>query len=94
MSSSYLRDDDFLSFIYLLKQKFYRNLVNGKTKYEALSEAQHYVREYKAERIQELTPNQRRRMELQGKKVEAKVQIVYPYSNPRYWAGFVLLDGM
>lgn len=78
----------------LLMSQFYRNLVNGKTKYEALSEAQHYVREYKAERIQELTPNQRRRMELQGKKVEAKVQIVYPYSNPRYWAGFVLLDGM
>ena len=80
----------------LLMVQFYKNLVSGKTKYDALCEAQRYVREYKEERVitEQLTPSQKRRMEMQGKKIETKVQIVYPYAKPRYWAGFVLLDGM
>lgn len=50
----------------ILMVEFYRNLVNGKTKYQSLKDAQHYLRKVE-----------------NGK-----------YDAPKYWASFIMLDGL
>lgn len=79
----------------LFMSYFYKNLVSGNSKQEALSKAQHELREYEIEK--ETTANQGRRpltaheRSQQSQKVKIKIK---PYKDPRYWAGFILLDAI
>lgn len=50
----------------ILMVEFYRNLMNGKTKYQSLRDAQKYLRQVDNGR----------------------------YDNPKYWASFIMLDGL
>lgn len=52
----------------LLMVEFYRNMLNGSTKYSALNKAKRYVMNYSDEE--------------------------YDFSDPEYWAGWILLDGI
>ena len=83
----------------LLMTRFYANLITGMGKHEALLNAQRYVREYEKEIrivVNEVTSDQKRQMERQGIRWEPKFEIrkEYPYRHPRYWAAFILLDGL
>lgn len=79
----------------LLMERFIENLSKHKNKHDALLNAQHYVREYdfsSDEKNISRDPQQRkerRKKQEQGGPDGNKV-----YSNPYYWAAFVLLDGM
>ena len=84
----------------LLMQQFYAEVIKGVPVNEALRKAQQYLRnEYEIEQTTvingNLTPNQRRRLEREGKSTEKQVITtkVKPYSDPTYWAAFVLIDG-
>ena len=84
----------------LLMQQFYAEVIKGVPLNEALRKAQQYLRnEYEIEQTTvingNLTPNQRRRLEREGKSTEKQVITtkVKPYSDPTYWAAFVLIDG-
>ena len=84
----------------LLMQQFYAEVIKGVPLNEALSKAQQYLRdEYEIEQTTvingNLTPNQRRRMEREGKSTEKQMITtkVRPYVAPEYWAAFVLIDG-
>lgn len=77
----------------LLMTRFYANLVTGKNKFEALREAQQYVRNYEIERevtssndILFFLPNQNKK--------NKEIKKVKPYQDPRYWAAFILLDAI
>ncbi len=82
----------------LLMTEFMRNLTKGKTKHESLRKAQDYVRNYQEEETRilnaNLTPSQRRRRLRQGLDVEpyTVTRTIQPYSDPQYWAAFILLD--
>lgn len=52
----------------LLMIEFYRNILNGDTKYSALNKAKKYVRRYS--------------------------DVEYDFSDPEYWAGWILLDAL
>lgn len=74
----------------MLMTHFYANLMNGMSRYEALCAAQRAVREYEVEKpvvLEGLTANQRRQLERQGAQ---KIS----YKHPKYWAAFILLDGI
>lgn len=79
----------------LFMSYFYKNLVTGKSKQKALSEAQRDLRDYEIEK--EITEDQSRRplsahaRSQENKKVKIKIK---PYKKPRYWAGFILLDAI
>lgn len=84
----------------LLMTRFYANLVGGRSKAEALREAQQYVREYTVE--QKVTPPdgrrplsaQARQQAQQQQAGVAETQRVCPYHSPRFWAAFILLDAL
>lgn len=84
----------------LLMTRFYANLVGGRSKAEALREAQQYVREYTVE--QKVTPPdgrrplsaQARQQAQQQQAGVAETQRVRPYHSPRFWAAFILLDAL
>ena len=84
----------------LLMTRFYANLVGGRSKAEALREAQQYVREYIVE--QKVTPPdgrrplsaQARQQAQQQQAGVAETQRVRPYHSPRFWAAFILLDAL
>ena len=83
----------------LLMTRFYTNLLAGMGKHKALIEAQRFVREYEEERVvivNEMTPSQKRRMEKQGIiwKEQTEIRKECPYSHPKYWAAFIMLDGI
>ena len=67
---------------------------------EALSAAQRNLREYETEITVKsngnLTPSQIRRLRMQGKSVEQRTEVkkVRPYSHPKYWSAFILLDAV
>ena len=70
-------------------------------KHEAFLAAQHYLRdEYEIEQTRiinsNLTASQIRRLEREGKSVEAQTitEKVKPYAAPKYWAAFIMLDGI
>ncbi len=77
----------------LLMTQFYKNLLSGMGKYEALTAAQKYLRELEVEVKPEKTAFQQIMDGKDGKK-EPGSRIVHKYANPYYWAAFVLLDGM
>ena len=84
----------------MLMTDFYSNLVAGMDKTEALSAAQRNLREYETEITVKsngnLTPSQIRRLRMQGKSVEQRTEVkkVRPYSHPKYWSAFILLDAV
>ena len=87
----------------MLMSRFYKNLIAGKSKYESLREAQRYVREYeKIETIETTEPNSGHRPVTAREREEARkkeqkqttYKTVRPYRDPKYWAAFILLDGI
>ncbi len=80
----------------MLMTQFYVNLIAGMNKYEALREAQRYVREYEIEVKESLTPSQKRKEEKAGRIAEASQRFrkICPYKHPKDWAAFILLDGI
>jgi CHAT domain-containing protein len=84
----------------MLMTQFYTNLTSGKSKRQSLLDAQRYLREYEVEETVatngNLTPFQKKQLEKQGKSIEQKTEtkLVRPYSDPRYWAAFILLDAI
>lgn len=62
----------------LLMTKFYESFLSGKTKYEALKEAQNYLRNYEG----------------QTKMATSGNETIRPFQDPRYWAAFILLDAL
>lgn len=85
----------------ILMTNFYKGLSEGMSKVEALHFAQDYLRNYEMEievglDESDLTPSQRRRLNARNDVEESTggTQIVKPYSSPRYWAAFVLLDAI
>ena len=70
-------------------------------KHEAFLAAQRYLRdEYEIEQTRtinsNLTASQMRRLEREGKSVEAQTitEKVKPYADPKFWAAFIMLDGI
>ena len=80
----------------LLMTQFYKNLLSGMGKYEALAAAQKYLRELEVEvKITPDTTNyQKLKDERDGKQEEVKYKTLRKYAAPKYWAAFVLLDGV
>ena len=80
----------------LLMTQFYKNLLSGMGKYEALAAAQKYLRELEVE--VKITPDktnyQKLKDERDGKQEEVKYKTLRKYAAPKYWAAFVLLDGV
>lgn len=80
----------------LLMTQYYKNLLAGMGKYEALAAAQKYLRELEVE--VKITPDktnyQRLKDERDGKQEEVKYKTLRKYAAPKYWAAFVLLDGV
>lgn len=84
----------------LLMERFYEEYLKGNSTYNSLKIAQSYVREYEKEIEVDLnanlTANQRRQKERRGEtigpnKVKKNIKA---YSDPKYWAGFILLDAL
>ncbi|MBO8475590.1 MAG: CHAT domain-containing protein, partial [Bacteroidetes bacterium] len=79
----------------LLMTQFYKNLLSGMGKYEALAAAQKYLRELEVEVKPEKTAFQQIMDGKDGKKEKnPEHKTVRKYANPYYWAAFVLLDGI
>ena len=83
----------------MLMTQFYANLIAGMDKYNALRDAQRVVREYEVEKnvvVNKLSSAQKRKLEKQGKTwiAQTEVQKIRPYEHPKYWAAFILLDGI
>ena len=79
----------------LLMTQFYKNLLAGLGKYEALTAAQKYLRELEVEVKPEKTAFQQIMDRKDGKKEKnPEHRTVRKYANPYYWAAFVLLDGV
>ncbi len=85
----------------MLMNKFYEHFLSGKSKRESLVLAQKYLREYEAEESEDddsgLTASQQRRKEHSNEILDEttprKIK-VKPYTHPRYWAAFILLDAL
>ncbi len=81
----------------LLMSRFYSNLTTGLSKYNALKEAQHYVRDYEMtievrnEQRLELSARQREQNQNNETPIYKKIK---PYQAPQYWAAFILLDAL
>ena len=79
----------------LLMTQFYKNMLSGMGKYEALTAAQKYLRELEVEVKPEKTAFQQIMDGKDGKKEKnPEHKTVRKYANPYYWAAFVLLDGI
>ena len=79
----------------LLMTQFYKNMLSGMGKYEALAAAQKYLRELEVEVKPEKTAFQQIMDGKDGKKEKKpEHRTVRKYANPYYWAAFVLLDGI
>ena len=79
----------------LLMTQFYKNMLSGMGKYEALTAAQKYLRELEVEVKPEKTAFQQIMDGKDGKKEKnPEHRTVRKYANPYYWAAFVLLDGI
>ena len=79
----------------LLMTQFYKNMLSGMGKYEALAAAQKYLRELEVEVKPEKTAFQQIMDGKEGKKEKKpEHRTVRKYANPYYWAAFVLLDGV
>ena len=74
----------------LLMSKFYNYLMEGVGKHEALRRAQRDLREMEVE-----TGGKKGRRAISSRKKRAqKNNVKKLYSDPYYWAAFILLDGL
>lgn len=85
----------------MLMTKFYEELMSGKSKHESLISAQKYLREFAVETAsdsdEEMTAAQKRRNRInedEPSSAPESAKIEYPYRNPKFWAAFILLDGL
>jgi CHAT domain-containing protein len=85
----------------MLMTKFYEYFLAGKSKLESLALAQKYIREYEEEVDVpvEMDKNaiQREKVQRNGNHNEIehiRKVIIKPFTDPRYWAAFVLLDAL
>lgn len=82
----------------MLMSKFYEYLIAGKSKYESLREAQRYVREYEEEvevkDDEKKSYNANQKEQTQRQQTEKVYKKSKPYQDPKYWAAFILLDGI
>lgn len=88
----------------LLMSRFYRNLIDsGMTKHDAFVDAQKYVRDYSISKTIDVDGNisdaDMKLMEQYGDElpepVDGKITItLHPYKDPRFWAVFILEDGL
>ncbi|GEM_PF-4865250 len=84
----------------MLMTKFYEELMSGKSKHESLISAQKYLREFAvtvSDSDEEMTAAQKRRNRInedEPSSASEPTKIEYPYSNPKFWAAFILLDGL
>lgn len=83
----------------ILMTQFYKNLVAGKSKFDALQNAQQYVREFEVEKAVSTNMGKRplsahAREQAQRNMKEKTIKKVKPYQNPKYWAAFILLDAI
>ena len=76
----------------LLMTRFYHNWMSGMSKKKALTEAQEYLRNYMETRTEaeEATDDG---LALEDNR-RYKTVTVKPYTSPRYWAAFILLDAL
>lgn len=74
----------------ILMNKFYEDLIDGKSLHDALTESQKYLRNYMV--MKEVTDSS---IDEKGNITETTRKVIMrPYSNPRYWAAFILLDAL
>lgn len=81
----------------LLVTRFMQNIKAGKSKHEAFREAQTYLRSYETEVTESQHTNVISRIRDQREGTEnktVKTKRITKYSAPRYWAAFILLDGL
>ena len=83
----------------LLMTQFYKNLTSGMSKFESLSQAQKYVRDYEME--VEVKSDTRPAVSAHAKEQaqqnankETTFKKVKKYEDPKYWAAFILLDAI
>ena len=74
----------------LLMTQFYKNLLSGMGKYEALAAAQKYLRELEVTEKIEYTLFQQKNYD----KPAVEIISTKKYADPKFWAAFVLLDGV
>lgn len=90
----------------LLMTQFYENwLIKKMSKLKALKEAQKYVRDYEVDKIEWAIEQRKQRIEQRGSggnfrskattsKTKGSEGKYKPYQDPKYWAAFILLDGL
>lgn len=90
----------------MLMTKFYEHFLAGKSKLESLSLAQKYLREFEEEvditlddedADSNMTASQRRKSERMNdtpSTAHTTKTKTTPYSDPKYWAAFILLDAL
>lgn len=93
----------------LLMTQFYENwLIKKMTKQKALKAAQEYVRNYEVDKTEWAIEQREQRNEQRGgsgtfrskattsktHKAKGSGQMYKPYHDPKYWAAFILLDGL
>ena len=72
----------------LLMRSFYGRLMAGDTPRAALLSAQRAVRDYETEESEEQVFT----LSLQSEDADQDRRVIHPFSDPTYWAGFVLID--
>lgn len=83
----------------MLMTQFYKNISSGQSKYEALHSAQNYVRNYEAV-LETNTDNSSKYSAIgkeqarQNAEKSKETKKTKKYSDPRYWAAFILLDAI
>ena len=83
----------------ILMTQFYKGIIAGKSKFEALRNAQQYVREFEVEKVVSTNMGKRplsahAREQAQQNMEKKVIKKVKPYQNPKYWAAFILLDAI
>jgi len=90
----------------MLMNKFYENMLNGKSLRLSLTEAQKYLRDYEvdipADDYESMSPSQRRARQRQSSdqasnqspSTATSTQTYKPYAHPKHWSGFILLDAL
>lgn len=93
----------------MLMTQFYENwLIKKMTKQKALKAAQEYVRNYEVDKTEWVIEQRKQRDDFRGngvnfrskattgksKKTRGAGQMYKPFQDPKYWAAFILLDGL
>ena len=80
----------------MLMTRFFDNLSQGKSKYEALKEAQQHLQDYTI--MVEEQPQSAVTFELEQNRIAEEKEKTFvekhPYEDPQFWAAFILVDGI